>query len=79
MGKMSLLKELCKQGAITVNGMKARAGKGLKEGDRIFIDMWNKSVEVEALHLPTGSISRREGCELYKTVEEKEKSLEVEW
>jgi len=77
--KRSLVKELCGQGAITVNGIKAKAGKGLKEGDRIFIDFWNRSIELEVMLLPQGNVSRKEAGDLYRVLEEKKKSIEMEW
>jgi ribosomal 50S subunit-recycling heat shock protein len=77
--KRSLTKELCGEGAITVNGSKAKPSKAVKEGDLIVIDLWKKKTEIEVLSLPAGNISRSQARKLYRVLEEQKKSFPVEW
>lgn len=77
--KRSLAKELCKQGAVAINGLEAKAGKEVKEGDRIVIDLWNVMMEVEVMRLPAGNVSRSEARELYRLLTERKKNRQMEW
>ena len=74
----ALAKELCKEGAVSLNGMKAKAGRAVKEGDRIIIDLWDKSMELEVVSLPAGNVSRSEARKLYCMVNERKKSMEMD-
>lgn len=77
--KRTLAKELCKHGSITVNGLKAKAGKEVKEGDKIKISMWNRTVKVAIREIPCGNVSKSDAQDLYYLLEEQNTSREIEW
>ena len=77
--KRVLAKELCEQGAVTLNGSRTKPSKEVKGGDQIVIDSWKKRIRIEALDIPRGNVSRGEARELYRVLEEQSKSQTIEW
>ena len=49
-------KRLCDTGMVTVNGLKSKAGKGVKRQDKICIDFGKRILEIEVLELPEGNV-----------------------
>ena len=69
--RRSLAQEFCDAGLISVNGMKAKPSKEVKEGDRIEIKRRNRLTEVVVRSVPaTKQLSKASAGELYQVVEE---------
>jgi ribosomal 50S subunit-recycling heat shock protein len=68
--RRTVAKEVSDQARIFVNDRAAKPAKELKEGDKLAIEYYNKTVVVEILKMPTGNVSVQEAKDLYKLVEE---------
>ena len=53
-------------GRVLVNGVSAKPGKQLKEGDIIEIEFANNVLKAEVLVIPSGNVSIQEAETLYK-------------
>jgi len=74
--RRTLAKKACEDGWVYVDGQKAKASKKIKVGQRIKIDSFAKSIEVEVLDLPKGNIKKQEARNLYKILKEKTKKAD---
>ena len=67
MKRRTLAKELCDEGAVSVNGRRARAGREVAPGDEVTLNLRNRVVSVAvADELPRYTVikdERREGEE----------------
>lgn len=68
--RRTVAKEVSDQARIFVNDRAAKPSKEVKEGDRIAIEYYNKTVIVEILKVPSGNVSIQESKDLYKLEEE---------
>jgi len=68
--RRTLAHEFCQRGWIEVNGIKAKPGKRVTEGDHITLLLGSKRKEVEVLELPKGNVSARDASRLYKIISE---------
>lgn len=68
--RRGLAKELCEEGAISLNGRVVRAGRGVAAGDRLQVRLWNRLMEVEIERLPEGASPCTESRRLYKLLSE---------
>jgi ribosomal 50S subunit-recycling heat shock protein len=75
--RRALAKELCEDGAVTVNGRRARAGKDVSVGDRLSVRLWSRLLEIEIEQIPEGATSKAESRTLYRLVSEKRVEEEV--
>ena len=76
--RRTIAKELCEEGAVTMNGRPVRAGKEIAPGDRLALRLWNRRVEIEIERLPEKGMSAVEARTLYRIVAEEriEEALE---
>ena len=61
----TLAKEACSRGKVTVNGELAKGSRVVREGDRIFLDLGLRRLEVEVLEVPTGQVAKRDAPGYY--------------
>jgi ribosomal 50S subunit-recycling heat shock protein len=69
--RRSLAKELCEDGAVSVNGRQARAGKDVAVGDRLTVRLWSRLMELEIERIPERNVSTAESRELYRVLSER--------
>jgi len=77
--RRSLAKTLCDEGAVVINQQPAKAGKLLKVGDIVEIDLWNRHLLIEVLEIPEKKSVKKDGPPLYALLEEQRKSKSIEW
>ena len=68
--RRTVANEVSDQGRIYINDKAAKPASKVKEGDKIAIEYFNKTVIVEVLKVPAGNVSIQESKELYKVIEE---------
>ena len=69
--RRSLAQELCDAGLIFVNGVRAKASKDVKAGDKIEIKRRNRHTSVEVVSLPAGKqVSKATAPDLYRILED---------
>ncbi|OGI05118.1 MAG: RNA-binding protein [Candidatus Melainabacteria bacterium RIFOXYA12_FULL_32_12] len=68
--RRSVANEVSDQGRVFINDKPAKPSSQVKEGDKITIEYYNKSVKVEVLKVPAGNVSIQESKDLYKIIEE---------
>lgn len=68
--RRTVANDVSDQGRIFINDRPAKPSKEVKEGDKITIEYYNKTLVVELLKVPVGNVSIQESKELYKIVEE---------
>ncbi|KPL04212.1 MAG: hypothetical protein AMJ90_01685 [candidate division Zixibacteria bacterium SM23_73_2] len=71
--RRTLAKKACEDGRVYVDGQRAKASKNIRAGQRIEIDFFSKSLEVEVLDIPKGNVKKQEAINLYKVLKEKTK------
>ncbi len=64
----SAAKEAVANGAVTLNGQPAKAGREVKAGDRIGIETERRRTEVEILEVPSGNVAKARAATLYRLV-----------
>jgi len=64
--RRSLAQELCEDGAVSVNGQVAKAGRTLKPGDTLVIRMRHQVLHATVLSVPVGNVSKERAAELYR-------------
>ena len=68
--RRTVANEISDQGRVFINDKLAKPSTTVKEGDRITIEFYNKSVIVEISRVPLGNVSIQESKDLYRVVEE---------
>ncbi|HWS55825.1 MAG TPA: S4 domain-containing protein [Pyrinomonadaceae bacterium] len=67
--RRAVAQELCEAGAVEVNGLAARASRGVRVGDLITIRRRDRALTVRAAALPAAKqVSRAEAPTLYEVV-----------
>ena len=67
--RRTVAQELCEAGAVEVNGLAARASRGVRVGDLITVRRRDRVLTVRAKALPaTKQVSRAEAPTLYEVV-----------
>jgi ribosomal 50S subunit-recycling heat shock protein len=69
--RRALAKELCDEGAVSLNGRPARAGKDVTVGDRVRMRFWNRLLELEIERIPERPPSAKDSRTLYRLLSEK--------
>jgi len=65
-------KKLCDAGEISVNGLAAKAGREVRAGDRITLQLPTREITVEVLALPAGrSVAKAVARELFRVTGER--------
>jgi ribosomal 50S subunit-recycling heat shock protein len=70
--RRSLAREFCEAGAIRVNGRLAKAGKGLRLGDKVTVETWGRYLLLEVTSLPLESSPKGRKVE-YRVLKERRK------
>jgi ribosomal 50S subunit-recycling heat shock protein len=68
--RRTVANEVSDQGRIFINGNPSKPSKDVKEGDKISIEYYKKTVIVEVLRIPSGNVSIQESKDLYRVVDE---------
>jgi len=68
--RRTVANEVSDQGRIFINDKLAKPSKEVKEGDKIAIEYYNKTLVVEVLRVPLSNVSIQESKDLYKVIEE---------
>lgn len=67
--RRSVAQELCDAGAVSLNGLKAKSGREIKNGDEIEIRKKNRLTKVKVLEVPTTKqVSRERAANLYNVI-----------
>jgi ribosomal 50S subunit-recycling heat shock protein len=69
--RRSLAKELCEDGAVSLNGRPVRAGKDVAVGDRLSLRLWSRLMEIEVEQIPERAVSAAESRDLYRVLSER--------
>jgi len=65
-----LAKVLCDGGAVHVNDRRAKPSQEVRPGDRIYLRLPRRDLEVRVLELPHGNVSRRIASELVEILQD---------
>jgi ribosomal 50S subunit-recycling heat shock protein len=68
--RRAVAKEFCDAGLILVGGTPAKAGREVRPGDVITLDLARRRVVAEVLDIPAGNVARAAASGLYRVVEE---------
>ncbi|MEW6736278.1 MAG: RNA-binding S4 domain-containing protein [Acidobacteriota bacterium] len=60
--------EMCRAGAVLVNGSAAKAGREIKSGDTISLRRRGQILQVRVLDLPSGNVSKGQAASLYEVL-----------
>jgi ribosomal 50S subunit-recycling heat shock protein len=67
----------CENKIVLVDGIVAKPGKEVKEGQIITINFTNKTLEVEVLEIPSRSVKKEEARNFYQVIKEERKKEEL--
>jgi ribosomal 50S subunit-recycling heat shock protein len=67
----TLAKQLCDASRVSVNARPAKAGQGVRPGDRIRLQLPHRDLEVRVLALPGANVARTDVREFYQVVRER--------
>jgi ribosomal 50S subunit-recycling heat shock protein len=73
--RRTVANEVSDQGRIYINDKAAKPASKVKEGDKIAIEYYNKTLVVEVLRVPLGNVSIQESKDLYKIIEEIQQNI----
>jgi ribosomal 50S subunit-recycling heat shock protein len=76
--RRTLARELCREGAVSVNGARARPAKEVAPGDRLSVRLWNTLMEIEVAELPVRPPSAVEARKLYRILSERKTAVDEE-
>lgn len=62
----TLAKRLCEEGRVDLNGKPAKAGKEIKPGDVIGLDLRREQLELKVVEIPQRNFKRTEGARFYE-------------
>lgn len=67
--RRTLANEICDRGAVLVNGQTAKAGRKVRPGDRIEVNLGSRGrLLIEVLEVPSGNVSRMRADSLYRVI-----------
>ncbi|MDT7780293.1 MAG: hypothetical protein QOC99_2805 [Acidobacteriota bacterium] len=76
--RRTIAQELCEAGAVSVNGLAARASRTIREGDLIAVRRRDRALTVRVQTLPqTKQVSRAEAASLYEIISDMKLNDEV--
>lgn len=75
--RRSLARELCDDGAVSLNDRPARAGKDVSAGDRLSLRLYNRRLEIEIERIPERPPSKDEARRLYRLLREERIEEEI--
>ncbi|MFH0703061.1 MAG: S4 domain-containing protein [bacterium] len=68
--RRSIANEISAQGRVFINDRLAKPSSKVKEGDKLIIEHYNKTLIIEILKIPIKNISIQESKDLYRIIEE---------
>jgi ribosomal 50S subunit-recycling heat shock protein len=68
-------RQLCDEGAVSVDGKRAKAGKDIGIGRAIALDLRNEFIEIEVMDLPERNYKRKGGEAFYRVMARELKDL----
>jgi ribosomal 50S subunit-recycling heat shock protein len=68
--RRTMAKEFCEAGLILVGGTPAKAGREVRPGDVITLDLARRRVVAEVVDVPKGNVPKADAAGLYRVVEE---------
>lgn len=71
-------KRACDDDTVSVDGYLAKASKEIKPGQKIRIEFTHKTLEVEVLEIPTGSVRKDKALGLYRILKDEKKTVELD-
>ena len=66
--RRSLAKELCDEGAVSINGHVARAGREVSASDELTLTLRNRKLVVEVVDIPTRPPSTAHASDFYRII-----------
>ncbi len=76
--RRSQAKLACDNDTVFVNGILARPSKEIKPGQKIKIEFTHKTLEVEVLEIPKGSVRKDKALSLYRVLRDEKKTVELD-
>lgn len=76
--RRSQAKLACDKDTVFVEGNLAKASKEIKVGQKIRIEFTHKSLEVEILEIPRGSVRKDKAGSLYQVLKDEKKEVELD-
>ena len=70
----SLAKTACDEGIVFIDGVRAKAGRRVLPGQRIRLEFVNRTLEIEVVDIPEGSVSKTEARDFYRVLRDERKS-----
>ena len=67
--RRTLAKDTCDAGRVTVNGTEARAGRELRVGDTVEIDLPRRRIKLRVRSIPAHAPSKEGARDLYEIIE----------
>jgi len=68
-----LAKQLCEQGSVRLNGRAGKAGKEIKPGDVIELDLYRERLEFKVVDIPHRNYKRTQGTQFYHVLRHEHK------
>lgn len=68
--RRTVANEVSDQGRVFINDKPAKPATSVKEGDKITIEYYNRTLIVEIIRVPLGNVSIQESKDLFKVIEE---------
>jgi ribosomal 50S subunit-recycling heat shock protein len=66
--RRSLAKELCDEGAVSLNGHAVRAGRDVGPGDELTLSLRNRRLTVEVVDIPSRPPSAAHASDFYRII-----------
>ncbi|GMR21773.1 MAG: RNA-binding S4 domain-containing protein [Acidobacteriota bacterium] len=66
--RRSLAKELCEEGAVSINGQRVRAGREVSPGDTLELNLRNRRLAVEIVDIPSLPPSTPHASDFYRII-----------
>ena len=66
--RRSLAKELCEEGAVSINGHVVRAGRSVSPGDAVTLSLRNRRLAVEVVDIPERPPSPAHASDFYRII-----------
>ncbi len=66
--RRSLAKELCEEGAVSINGQRVRAGREVSPGDTLELNLRNRRLAVEIVDIPERPPSTAHASDFYRII-----------
>jgi len=68
--RRTVANEISDQGRVFINDRLAKPSSKVKEGDKLTIEYYNKTLIVKIIQVPSGNVSIQESKNLYNIMEE---------